>query len=575
MKPAQPASISWRPTVIGRHHAISCGHYLASAIGFKILSEGGNAVDAGVSMAIALAVLQPDVVSFGGVAPTLIYLKAERRVVSLAGLGWWPSATDVARLREAGGEHVPEGILRQVVPAAPATHVEALRRFGTISFEAAASPALELARDGFGMYPELRDSLLIHRDQIARYPENSAVFLPGGEVPQLGAILRQTDLARTLGRLIEAERRASGDRSAKLRAVHNYFYKGPIAQEIDQWHRANGGFMRAQDLADFEVPVEDSISTSFNGLEIHSCDTWCQGIVLLEALNILSHFDLKSLGHNSPAYLHTLTAALNLAFSDREHYVGDPRFINVPTATLLSEHYAAAQAKRIDANRAFAGMPEAGKVEGHHKESALTGASGSVPPAPDTIYGCVVDSSGNAMSITPSDTTYDSPMVAGLGFVPSTRGMQGRLQENHPCFVAPGRRPRLTPTPALALRDGEFHMAWGTPGGDVQCSSMLQVFLNTTIFGMTLQQAIEAPRVASFNFPNSFSPNTYLPARLCVENSIDAQTIASLKQLGHDIEQWPERSWSAGAVCAIQRASDTGLLHAGADPRRSAYAIAW
>jgi len=575
MKPNQPASISWRPTVIGRHHAISCGHYLASAIGFKVLSDGGNAVDAGVSMAIALAVLQPDVVSFAGVAPTLIYLKAERRVFSLAGLGWWPSAIDVEHLRDVGGEHVPEGILRQIVPAAPATHVEALRRFGTISFEAAATPALELARDGFAMYPELRDSLLLYRDQIARYPENSAVFLPGGQVPELGAILRQTNLARTLTRLIEAERGAGGDRSAKLRAVHNYFYNGPIAQEIDRWHRANGGFLRARDLADFEVPVEESISASFNGLDVHSCDTWCQGIVMLEALKILGNFDLKSLGHNSPAYLHTITAALNLAFSDRENYVGDPRFVDVPTSILLSASYAAAQAKRIHADRAFAGMPEAGKIEGYHAAAVAAEAGGQVPFSPDTIYGCVVDRSGNAMSITPSDTTYDSPMVEGLGFVPSTRGMQGRLQKDHPCFVAPGRRPRLTPTPAMALRDGEFHMAWGTPGGDVQCSSMLQVLLNTTVFGMTLQQAIEAPRVAPFNFPNSFSPNIYLPARLCVEQSIGAQTVSALKQLGHDIELWPEKSWSAGAVCAIRRAPDTGLLHAGADPRRAAYAIAW
>ena len=573
----EPASISWRPTVVGSHYAAACGHCLGAYAATRRLALGGNAVDAAVTAAMALAVLQPDVVSFAGVAPTLVYLAAERRVISLAGLGYWPAATDVGRLAEVGGSSVPEGILRQVVPAAPATHLKALTLFGTLSFEEAATPALELARDGFAMYPELRDSLEIHAADIDRYRENASIYRPGGRTPDLGARLKQENLARTIGRMIEAERRAPGNREAKLRAVHDFFYRGEIAREIDAFHRKHGGFMRADDLAGFEVPVEASLSIGYKGYQIHACDAWCQGISILEALKILECIDLAALGHNSPAYLHTIAEALNLAFADREAYVGDPRFVEVPTATLLSDAYAAVQRARIDGAKAFGEMPAPGRVEGVVPPplEALLPGRGKVAPPPDTIYACVVDAQGNAVSITPSDTMYDAPMIDGLGIAVSTRGMQGRLNPAHPCSVVPGKRPRLTPSPAMALRDGEFSMGWGTPGGDVQGAAIVQVFLNVVLFGMQVQQAIEAPRVATFSFPNSFSPNTYLPGRLCVEGRIAGETIEALARLGHDIERWPDRSWSMGSICAVRRDPATGMLHAGADPRRAAYAIAW
>ncbi len=572
-----PQSIAWRPTVVGGHYAVACGHPLAAVAASHVLARGGNAVDAGVTMAMAMAVLQPDIVSFAGVAPTLIYIKSERKVVSLAGLGNWPKATDVSRLIEEGGGTVPDGILRQVVPAAPATHLQALREFGTISFEDAVTPALNLARDGFAMYPELRDGLEIFGADITRYPENAAVYRPGGRFPEVGDRFRQSNLARTLARMVEAERLATGDRKSRLRAVHDYFYRGEIARKIARFHRENGGFMRFEDLAEFEVLPEEPISCSFQGLQVYSCDVWCQGIVLLEALKILEPMDLAALGHNSVAYIHTIASALNLAFGDREAYVGDPKFVDVPTAQLLSDEYAARQRARIPPDTAFAGLVEAGKIPGYAAPSVpeLLPARGDVPLASDTIYGCVVDAQGNAYSITPSDNTWDSPMIDGLGLSVSSRGSQGRLDRGHPAFVEPGKRPRLTPTPALALRAGEFEMAWGTPGGDVQCASMLQVLLNITQFGMTVQQAIEAPRIAPFNFPNSFSPNIYLPARLCLEEQIDASILQALAHMGYDIQRWPVRAFFAGAVCAIRRDARTGMLHAGGDPRRPTYALAW
>ncbi|HEY8368587.1 MAG TPA: gamma-glutamyltransferase family protein [Thermodesulfobacteriota bacterium] len=576
---AERARPSDRPTVVGRHQAASTGHYLATVAAMRVLDRGGNAVDAGVTASMALAVLQPDIVSFAGVAPTLIYLARESRVVSLAGLGYWPAATDVARLAAVGGASVPEGILRTVVPAAPATHIEALRRFGTISFEEAATPALELARDGFAMYPLLAAGIERNKARLDRYPENARIFRPGGRTPAVGEIFRQPDLARTIERLIDAERHARGDRDARLAAVHDAFYRGPIAEAIVAFHEREEGFLAAADLAGFTCPVEDSIRVSWRGLEVHACDVWCQGITLLEALAILDGFDLAALGHNSPAYIHTVAEALNLAFADREAYVGDPAFVDVPVAGLLSADYAARQRARIDPRRAFGRMPDPGSPPGAGRAGgALPGRPGgrrAAPASPDTIYGCVVDRHGNAYSATLSDSAFDTPIVPGTGLSVSSRGSQSRLDPNHPASVRPGKRPRLTPTPGLVLRDGRFHLAVGTPGGDIQCQAMLQVLLNLHVFGMAVQQAVEAPRFGTFSFPNSFAPHDYAPGRLYLEAEIPAETASALAALGHDVQRWPVQPWTSGGVCAVLRDPATGLLHAGADPRREAYALAW
>ncbi len=581
---------SARPTVIGRHYAAACGHYLATSAAAGVLERGGNAIDAGVTAAMAMAVLQPNLVSFAGVAPTLIYLRREQRVVSLAGLGYWPAATDVARLIKEGGESIPDGILRTVVPAAPATHIEALRRFGTISFEEAATPACELAHDGFAMYPLLSHNIenVAHspsqRDDIPasfdRYPENARIFRPGGRTPVVGEIFRQDDLARTIYMMIEAERNATGDRDKKLRAAHECFYRGPIAKAISEYHAKCGGFLTKADLAGFEVPVEDSIRCDYRGFEVHSCDVWCQGVVLLETLKILEGFKVKGLGHNSPAYIHTLAEAFNLSFADREAYVGDPKFVRVPTEGLLSSSYAEIQRKRIDPHCAFGKMPLAGDPlacgqTASSRHAIVASPAEKVQVAQDTIFGCVVDREGNAYSVTPSDDAYDTPIVPGTGLAVSSRGSQSRLEPGHPSEVHAGKRPRLTPTPGLALRDGQFYLAFGTPGGDIQCQSMLQVFFNIAEFGMSVQQAVEAPRFGTFNFPNSFAPHQYLPGRLLLESSISPEAVQKLREKGHDVELLPPLSPTVGSVCAILRDSATGFLHAGADSRREAYATAW
>ena len=575
------SAASMRPTVIGRSQAVACGHYLAALASMRILDAGGNAIDAGVTAAMALAVLQPDIVSFAGVAPTLIYIEKEDRVISLAGLGYWPAATDINRLIAAGdGKAVPEGLLRTVMPAAPATHIEALRRYGTISFAQAATAAMELARDGYAIYPFLGNNLNGAQDQYRRWPESARIYLPGGKPPAYGDLFRQEDLGRSIAGMIEAERTARGDRDKKLRAAHDFFYRGPIAAAVADYHAKNDGFVTAADLAGFEVPVEDSISVVYRGYEVHSCDVWCQGITMLETLKIIDGMDLGKLSHNSPDYVHTVTEALNLAFGDREAFVGDPKFVKVPTAALLSDAYAARQRARIDPRHAAGKLPAPGNPEnkpataGSHAP-VYAAARGKTGIAPDTIYAAVMDRQGNAYSATLSDTTYDAPVIPGTGMVMSSRGQQSRLTPGHPAQVAPGKRPRLTPSPALAMKDGKPFMCFGTPGGDVQSQSMLQVFLNVTQFGMQVQQAVEAQRFSSANFPNSFAPHDYFPGRLCIEEDMPNGVIEEMRARGHDVQVLPRLPAQNGAVCAVMRDPRTGMKHAGADPRREAYALAW
>ena len=573
-----PPRPSWRPTVIGKRYAVACGHYLPAAAALRILDRGGNAVDAGVTAAMALAIVQPDIVSFSGVAPTLYYRRKERKVHAIAGLGYWPAKTDVERLRTEGNGAIPDGLLRTVMPAAPATHIAALQRFGTISFEEAATPAYELARDGFAAYPIFVRHLEKYEEAYRRSPTNAALYLPGGEPPRVGQIFRQEKLAESIAGMIEAERRAKGDRNAKLRAAHDYYYKGPIADAIADFHRENGGFVTKEDLAGFEAPVEPSIRCTYKGYEVHACDVWCQGISLLQAMKILEGIDLKAMGHNSPEYIHHVAEALNLAFADREAYLGDPRFVDVPVAGLLSAEYAASQRARIRRDSAFGTMPQPGRPAGATREPFIPDLSRfpKLAPgagAPDTIYCCVVDGEGNCYSATVSDNASDAVVIPGLGGNVSSRGAQSRLEPGHPSEVKPGKRPRLTPSPALALRDGEVYMGFGTPGGDVQQQSMLQVFLNVSEFGMQVQEAVESPRFGTFTFPNSFSP--FAVGGFNMESRFPRQTMDALAALGHRLELWPEVASAAGAVCAVMKDPQTGWLHAGADPRREAYAVAW
>jgi len=561
-----------RPTLYGYRHAVSTGHYLATAAAFTILESGGNAIDAGCCAGIALGVLHPDQVNFAGVAPIMIRT-GYGRVVTIAGLGHWPRAIPADLfMREHGGD-LPPGILQTVVPAAPDAWITALRDYGTMSFGEVTEAAIRFARDGFPVYDYLAAQIARYESDYRRWPSNAAIFLPNGHPPRVGEPFHQVDLASTIQYMVDEERAAlRRGRLAGLEAARQAFYCGDIAHRIIAHQRENGGYLSQHDLASFTSRYEAPVRIRWRGYEVITCGPWCQGPMLAQALRMLEHAGLNGYSHNEANYIHLVTEVLKAAFADREYRYGDPLFIDVGLDELLSQPHIAARVRAIDSQRAMPDIPPPlAPLSGNARPP--TASSSQAWPNKDTSYVCTVDRWGNAFSATPSDLSFTAPVVPGMGIVPSSRGSQSRPDPRHPSGVAPGKRPRLTPNPAMVVGDDMSIMPFGSPGGDVQVQAMLQVFLNIFHFGMDLQEAIEVPRFATFSFPNSFAPFTHLPGRLDVENRIPSAVTTDLERRGHRIEPWPAFTREAGAVEAILFDPASGLFRAGADPRQPAYAL--
>jgi gamma-glutamyltranspeptidase/glutathione hydrolase len=561
----------------GTQHMVAAGHYAAAHAGFLVLEAGGNAVDAGVAAGIALGVTQCDLVNVAGVAPIMIRLGKTGEVITIDGLGVWPMKASSGYFREHHGGAIPAGLMRAVVPGAPSGWITALERYGTMSFGDVVAASIRIARDGFAADPRFCDTISVNEANYRRFAENARVMLPGGKVPVPGDIFRQSDLARTLQYMADEEKRAAGKgRAAGLAAAHAAFYQGDIARTITDYHAKNGGWLTMQDMGGFRARLEAPLKIRHRDIDLYTCGAWCQGPALAMVLKLLGRDDVGALGHNSPAYIHLLTEALKLAFADREAYFGDPRFIDVPLDTLLSDAYAAERRRHIDPARSCPQMPEHGAIPGYPRMRAAA-PTGDVPPlSPDTSYLAVVDKEGNAFSATPSDPSYDTEMIPGTGLCPSGRGSQSWTVPGHPSEVAPFKRPRLTPNPAIAiLGDGQAVMPFGTPGGDVQTQSMLQVLLNVSVFGMDLRSAIEAPRFATYSFPSSFEPHEYYPNRLALEGRIERKTADGLAERGHDLLAWPDWTRLTGAVCAVIHDVKHGVLTSAGDPRRASYAVGW
>ena len=572
-----------RPAIRARRHAIVAGHYLAAQAGFAILEAGGNAIDAGVAAGLALGVVHSDLVNVAGVAPIVLYSAARGRVETISGLGPWPRAMTADLFQREHGGRIPEGLLRTVVPAAPDAWITALARHGTMTFGEVAQGAIELARDGFVMYPLMASVIARKAESYHRWPSSAAIYLPGGRPPATGEVFVQADLARTLQYMADEERAAGGARAAGLAAARAAFYTGDVAATITAFHRENGGLLDAGDLAAFRSEVGEPLRSTIAGTDVYACGPWCQGPALLQALRLLDVKALARHGHNSAEALHAMVEALKLAFADRERWYGDPRFVDVPVRALLSDDYTRRRRALIRPGEAWPGLPPAGAPAGgvpaggaaaeDAPPEAAAGAPPAGAPAHDTSYVCVIDEAGNAFSATPSDVSFDTPVIPGTGLCPSSRGSQSWADPAHPSSVAPGKRPRLTPNPALAIRDGAFLMPFGTPGGDVQIQAMVQAFLNVTVFGMNPQAAVEAPRCATHSFPNSFEPHDYHPGRLLLEARIPASVGEALAGWGHGVEWWPEWAWPAGAMCLLVKDLARGTIATGADPRRPAYAL--
>ncbi|MCC6790074.1 MAG: gamma-glutamyltransferase, partial [Thermomicrobiales bacterium] len=389
-----------RPAILGSRYMVSSGHYLATQAATTMLQRGGNAIDAGVAAGIAINVVQPDMTSLGGVAPIMIYLADTHEALTISGLGCWPAAATLENVTRVGQGGIPVGVGRTVVPAAVDAWLTARARFGRLSLAEVVAPSIELAERGFPMYAAMRrDIARFAADWFDALPTCRAHFFPNGRIPEVGELFAQPDLARTLRRLLEAEEGARHlGREAAIMAARDRFYTGDIADEIHRYYEREGGLLTKDDLATFTVAVEPPVMTTYRGYEVYACGPWCQGPMVLEALNILEGFDLRALGHNSPDSLHLIVEALKLAFSDRHSYYGDPEFVDVPIDGLLDKAYATERRDLIDLERACPEMPPAGdpwrfqRSRGRGPLAPSVAATGAHEP--DTSYVCVVDAQG-------------------------------------------------------------------------------------------------------------------------------------------------------------------------------------
>jgi gamma-glutamyltranspeptidase/glutathione hydrolase len=413
-----------------------------------------------------------------------------------------------------------------------------------------------------------------------RWPTSAQLYMPQGELPEVGMIFRNHDLAHTFERLLAAEQRAAAaGRAAGLRAACAEFYSGEIARQMARFVQQHGGLLDLDDLASFETRVEAPLSVTYRGHQVFKCGPWSQGPVFLQQLRLLEAYDLKALGHNTAAYIHLVTEAAKLAFADREAYYGDPEFVHVPMQALLSDAYTAARRKLIDPDRASLELRPGDPVNGKplwSRQAPLVGREWQR----GTVHVAVVDRQRNLVAATPSGAWIaGSPVVEGLGFPLTSRLQVFYLDHQHPNALAPRKRPRTTLTPSLVLRDGKPSMAFGTMGLDQQDQWTLQFFLNVVEFGMPLQDAIEAPKFSSKHFPSSIYPHTAEPGMLRVEGRVPYDVRRSLQSKGHQVVMQPD--WIEGYVVGVQVDGDRGVLYGGADPRGElatllpAYALGW
>jgi gamma-glutamyltranspeptidase/glutathione hydrolase len=588
---------TFRPVVRGKRGVVAGGQPLSVEAGLRILQRGGNAVDAGVATILAASVIEFSHFSFGGEVPILIKLKG-KNVVVIEGMGQAPMKATreffVNRAEsDAGGMTMPgarkaglipsTGPLSATVPGVLDACVTALDQFGTKTLAEVMEPAIQLA-DGFPI-DELRVQYIKTRAPIfSQWADAKRVFLPGGEAPKVGDLFVQADLARTLREIVRAERLASkgtrNNRHAGLMAARDYFYRGPIARRIGNYMQENGGLIAADDFAKFAAKVGQPVEAEYRGYQVFKAGFWTQGPAMIETLNMLEGFDLKKMGHNSPAYIHTLAEALKLGLADRDRYYGDPNFVKIPMSELLSKEYAALRRPLIDERHAsLAQQPGdpmnmkavlASAVQTIGRASALP----EIERANDTTCVNVVDREGNLFSATPSGAWLPAVVAGDTGVLMGQRLQSSLTDPNSPNVVAPGKRPRITLTPTLVLKGGEPFMVLSTPGGDNQDQALLQVLLNIIEFGMNPQEAVEAPRFDTQHYVSSFDDHEFLPGSLNVESRVSLKTIQELSQKGHKVKVQSE--WGTlSAPTVITYDPKTGVAAAGADPRRSRYAVAW
>jgi gamma-glutamyltranspeptidase/glutathione hydrolase len=585
-----------KPPLHGQHWMAITGKPLGATAGAMIFQKGGNAVDAACAMIAASATIW-DTLSWGGETQALIFNPNTGKVVAINALGVAPTGATPQFYRDQGLAHPPEfGPLAAITPGTPGGVLTMLAEFGTMSLADVLAPAITLA-DGYPMEAQLADTIEEDKKWIKQWPDSRRTFLihPGQkrEGPQAGEIFRQPDLAATLRKLVEAERtaRAAGkDRKAAIYAAYDRFYKGDIAREFVRGQAEIGGLITLEDLARWKVHVEEPVRTQYKGIDVYKLNTWVQGPALLQTLNILENFDVKAMGYNSVRYTHTLYQAMNLAFADRDFYYGDPYYPpEEPLKGLLSKDYARERAKLIQMDRndpdARPGDPypyQGGKnpfaqqLKNWRSKPPLQTANAEFERHfyLGTTSVEAADSKGWVVSVTPSGGWVPAVIAGRTGVGMSQRAQAFVLDPAEGPFnvIEPGKRPRATLTPTLALKGGKPYLSFAVQGGDAQEQDMLQFFLNVVEFGMTPQEATEAPNFISFQMRESFDKHESIPGRMTMSDSTSPYVRNQLKKMGYTLT-FTERS--NGPINAIMFDREHGTLWGGSSHNGEDHGIAW
>lgn len=591
---ADAATRTMKPPLHAKQWLAITGKPLGATAGAMIFQQGGNAVDAACAMIAATATMW-DVLHWGGETQALIYNPHTGKVIGVNALGVAPAGATVDFYRQQGLRYPPEyGPQAAVTPGTPGGILLMLAEYGRLSLAQVLAPAIDLA-DGYPIEQETVGLIERHRERLQQWPDSRRVMLPrDGQPPRAGEIFRQPELAATLRKLVEAERvalAAGADRKAAIMAAHERFYRGDIAAELVRATREAGGLFTAEDLARWQPRFEEPVAVNYKGIDVYKLTVWTQGPALLQALNILETFDLQAMGYNSPRYIHTLYQAMSLAFADRDFYYGDPAFPPAePVAGLLSKDYARLRARLLgfEKNDPAIGpgdpYPFQGGQNPFARELAGWAATANIresedirpsfQPTSGTTTVVAADREGWVVSVTPSGGWIPAFIAGDTGI-----GLSQRMQsfvldpaENPYNVLEPGKQPRVTLTPTLALRDGKPFLAFAVQGGDSQDQNLLQLFLNMVEFGMTVQQATEAANINSFQMRDSFGQHEIQPGRMLIAESTPAEVRRQLEALGYTLVTRPITSGPLNAIW-FDRAHGTmwgGSSHHGED-----YGIGW
>ena len=600
-----PAGFALRPPVMGPSGGVSTGHPLTTAAAFGILLKGGNAFDAGVAALLAGGVLEQDLYSLGGEALVLVYPKKEGKVTSVVGQGWAPHAVDVDWYLTRQKNLQGEGLDPAVVPGALHAALTVLERWGTMSFEDVAAPAIGYAERGFPMRPSTARAIQNQLQFFERWPGNKAYWLkPDGSPYKPGETITLPTTARTLRRMVEAERGAKRrGRSAGVIAARDRFYKGDIAREMVAFLRQHNAPFDESDFGEYFARIEEPARTTYRGYTVYKHGFGSQGPVLLQTLNILEQFDLHGMGYASADYLHTIVEAMKLAYADRDSYYADPAFVKTPSEGLLSKAYAKERAALIDPRRAstafVAGDPfrfdpqvkEWRYWRADVRDTGTTARNASDPlsvsslgqdsagVSKDTTHMAVIDKDGNIFDVTPSGGWVPGAVILGdTGIGMSVRGEQFWLEKTRANQIRPHARPRYTLTPSLVFKGDTPMMALGTPGGDNQDQTILQALLSIVEFWddwyPNLHAALERPRVQTLHFYGSFWPHRPGFNQLNVEATVPDAVYNELRARGHDVSRLRPFGMS-GCATAVMIDPVSGNRFAAGDPRRDCYAMAY